>query len=414
MTSRDRMIIRDLAERVAEAAARPEMEERRRLWYAQNSLDAPRPLVFVSPEGAWLELLPPGTMMCEDDDARAIENGLRQRLYAADHFADDQVCDAVFRVQPAVHQTGWGIGPRHIHSGAERGAYNWEPPINTLDDIEKIQTPTYRYDPGATERYLAFATELLDGIMEVRLHGTYWWALGLIDEWTMLRGITNTFWDMVDQPEMVHRGMERLMEGRLAGLESLEQQGLLYLNNGNQYVGSGGFGFTDELPSEGYDGRVRLIDMWGFCEAQTMSEVSPAMHEEFVLRYQLAILDRFGLNCYGCCEPLHDKLDMLLARVPRMRRVSISPWADKRISAEKIQDRCVYSWKPSPAPLAAITFDPEAVRSDVRETVAIAREHGCTLEIILKDTHTCNHEPERFDLWSRVAMEEAMAGAGVS
>jgi MarR-like DNA-binding transcriptional regulator SgrR of sgrS sRNA len=97
-----------------------------------------------------------------------------------------------------------------------------------------------------------------------------------------------------------------------------------------------------------------------------------------------------------------------------MRRVSISPWADKRISAEKIQDRCVYSWKPNPAPLAAITFDPEAVRSDVRETVAIAREHGCTLEIILKDTHTCNHEPERFDLWSRVAMEEAMAGAGVS
>jgi hypothetical protein len=65
--------------------------------------------------------------------------------------------------------------------------------------------------------------------------------------------------------------------------------------------------------------------MWGFCEAQTMSEVSPAMHEEFVLRYQLPVLERFGLNCYGCCEPLHLKLQMLKRRVPRLRRVSISP-----------------------------------------------------------------------------------------
>ena len=46
----------------------------------------------------------------------------------------------------------------------------------------------------------------------------------------------------------------------------------------------------------------------------------------------------------------------------------------------------------------------------MRETITIAREHGCTLEIILKDTHTCNHRPERFDEWSRIAMEEAKTG----
>jgi hypothetical protein len=33
------------------------------------------------------------------------------------------------------------------------------------------------------------------------------------------------------------------------------------------------------------------------------------------------------------------------------------------------------------------------------------------LEIILKDTHTCNHQPVRFDRWTQIAMEEAQRSA---
>jgi hypothetical protein len=32
--------------------------------------------------------------------------------------------------------------------------------------------------------------------------------------------------------------------------------------------------------------------------------------------------------------------------------------------------------------------------------------HECVLEIILKDTHTCEHHPERFDAWCRIARKE--------
>jgi len=186
---------------------------------------------------------------------------------------------------------------------------------------------------------------------------------------------------------------------------------VLSLNNGNSYVGSGGFGFSDQLPADDFPGAVRLKYLWGFCEAQTMSEVSPAMHEEFVLEYQLPILELFGLNCYGCCEPLHLKLDLLNRRVPRMRRVSISPWADKRASAEALGDGVIFSWKPNPAALASVEFDPDWVRRDIRETVQIARSNSCVLEIIIKDTHTCNHQPKSFDDWTRIAMEEAVCGA---
>ena len=74
---------------------------------------------------------------------------------------------------------------------------------------------------------------------------------------------------------------------------------------------------------------------------------------------------------------------------------------------DRLGGEVIFSWKPNPASLAAVTFDEEAVRADIRETVAAASAHGCALEIVLKDTHTCNSEPERFDAWARVAMEEA-------
>lgn len=407
ISDRDRTIVRDLAHRVAEIAADPVQEERRRIWYAQNALRPIRPPVFISPEGSWVELIPDDLLECESALARGIELGLRRRVYPHEHFGDDQVVDADYRVPYAVTSTGWGVEPAVRHPEAQRGAYVWDAPIETLAEIERIETPTATHDPEESARRLAWHQELFGDILRVELHGRWWWALGLIDEWTRLRGITRTFWDMAEFPQMVHAGMRRLMEGRLAWIEQLEALGVLSLNNGNDYVGSGGFGYTDELPQADFAGHVRLQDLWGFTEAQTMSEVSPAMHEEFVLPYQLPILERFGLNCYGCCEPLDRKLDFLLARVPRLRRVSISPWADVRRSAEKLGGRAIFSWKPNPAALAGVQFDVNAVRAEIRETIAIAAEHGCALEIILKDTHTCNHEPARFDAWARVAMEEA-------
>ena len=44
--------------------------------------------------------------------------------------------------------------------------------------------------------------------------------------------------------------------------------------------------------------------------------ISPAQHEEFVLNYQLRLLERCGLNSYGCCESYDHKFDMLKNRVP--------------------------------------------------------------------------------------------------
>jgi len=412
MTARDRTILRDLAKRVAELASLPIQEEKRQVWYGVNDLKPIRPAILCFGDGSWEELIPDTSLVCESSEARGIERNLKMHIYAAEHFYDDQVCDDAFDIPLVIHNSGWGFEAAYIRPEEARGAYTWDPPIKTRADIERIQTPTFTYDAEATQKQLESYSALLGDILKVRLHGFYLVYAGLIDEWTSLRGIAQTFWDMVDDPEFVHAGMQRLMEGRLASLESLEAQGLLGLNNGNQYFGSGGLCFTHALPSAGFTGKVRLIDLWGFADAQSMSEVSPAMHEEFVLRYQLPILERFGLNRYGCCEPLHRHLPRLKRLVPRLRRVAVSPWADKRISAEELSGTdIIYSWHPNPAALAAIEFDPEWVRADIRETLHIAKEYGCVLEILLQDTHTCNYQPWRFTEWSRIAMEEVQQAA---
>ncbi len=403
----DRTTLRELAKRVAEIAADPVQDERREIWYAQNALEPIRPPVFVSPDYSWEELIPDDALACESEYAREIEVALRRRIYAHEHFGDDQVVDADWCVPHALRRTGRGLAKKIREPEMRTGAHAYEPVIESMEDVERLRTPTAEHDPEESERRIAWHEELFGDILRVRLHGVWWWSLGLIDEWTPLRGIQQTYLDMMDNPELLHAGMRRLMEGRLAWLDQLEQQGVLSLNNANDYVGSGCFGFTRKLPQEDFDGHVRPRDMWGFCEAQTMAAVSPAMHEEFVLRYQLPILERFGLNCYGCCEPLDRMLDLLLERVPRLRRVSISAWADVRRSAEQLGDRAIFSWKPDPAALAAVSFDADALRASIRETVEICADHGCALEIVMRTTHTCNNRPERFDRCAEIAMEEA-------
>jgi hypothetical protein len=61
-------------------------------------------------------------------------------------------------------------------------------------------------------------------------------------------------------------------------------------------------------------------------------------------------------------------------------------------------------WKPQPAHLVG-AFSPEKIKSYLQHTVDAAIMHGCTLEIVLLDTHTCEFHSERFDQWTRIAKD---------
>jgi hypothetical protein len=198
--------------------------------------------------------------------------------------------------------------------------------------------------------------------------------------------------------------MSILSNGTMKLLDYLEDNNLLSLNNDGSYVGSGGLGWTTELPQSDFKGKVRPCDMWGFAESQETIGISPKMFGEFVFPYQLPILKRFGLNCYGCCEPLDRRWD-IVKQIPNLRRVSVSPWASVPGMAEQLEDRYIFSMKPSPVDLAAPVMDEERVRAGLRDAFQITRD--CRVEVIMKDNHTIGNNPQNVIRWCQIAREEA-------
>jgi hypothetical protein len=405
LSSKEREVLRGLAARVAELAARPVEEKKKTLWYRLNDLEDTRPLVFCDPENGWNEIITQDRILCQKPLFRVWEMHLRKEIFWGEEMGDDRVVEPFFNVPYNYQDTGWGLHERN-RGGENGGSYVWESPIKDYEhDIPKLSYPEILVDYPMTNRILNLAQEVFGDLLDVRLRGIWWWTLGMTWDFIKLRGLENFMVDMYDRPEWVHRLMAFLRDGTLRKLDFLETHGLLALNTEGTYVGSGGFGWTRQLPRKDFDPqRVRTIDMWGFAESQETVGVSPAMFEEFVFPYQKPILERFGLNCYGCCEPIDPRWHVV-KDFPRLRRISTSPWADRSRMRDMLGRDYVMSLKPSPSPLAVPYLDEKEVRRQIREDLQTTK--GCRVELIMKDNHTIGGNPKNVTTWCRIAREEA-------
>lgn len=397
-------LLRDLARKVAEVASLPIMAERRAMWKRHNALRRVRPMILVFPEGAWGELLPESALKCTDEKARRMEWNLRSRLYYHKHLRDDTVIEREWVVGKAIKHTGWGLEPKQIPSTEARGAWKFDPVLKSPDDLKKLRFPEVSHDEEATHQALAEAQELFGDILDVKLKGIAHISFHPMALYVRLRGLNEAMMDMAAEPKMVHDAMAFFEEGHRRLVQQYEALNLLSLNNDGTYHSSGGNGYTDELPKPGFNpGRVRPCDMWASAEAQELALVSPEMHEEFALQYERRLLAPFGLNGYGCCEDLTRKLHLVLT-IPNIRRISISPFADVDRCAEQLGAKAIFSWKPHPSHLVG-EFDPARLRAYIQHTCDVTR--GCVVEMILKDTHTCEGRPERFTRWTEIARDVA-------
>jgi len=400
----DRAVLRRLAERVARIAAGPRMAEVRELWRRLNGLEPIRPVVFCDPENGWNEIVTESQMECRGKLARRWEMDLRKEVFWGEEMGDDKPVEPWFDVPYTAAPDDWGL-ETVFHRTDATGSCVWDNPVKDYDtDLEKLHSPRVEIDWDTTNGCHQLAREIFEGILEVRLKGIWWWSLGITLPAVMLRGLNNMFCDFVERPDELKALFAVLSRGHCDKLDYLQANGLLSPNNDGTYVGSGGYGFCDELPAADFNGNVRCADMWGFAESQETVCVSPAMYAEFVFPYEKPVLERFGLNCYGCCEPVHGRWETV-RRHPRLRRVSCSPWADYEKMAGYLEDRYVFSMKPNPAVLATPEIDEEAIRRSLREAFAVTR--GCAVEVIMKDNHTIGRRPENVATWCRIAKEEA-------
>lgn len=401
---KDKTTLQNLSKELAYIAALPVQKEKAELWRRLNRLEQVRPMVLLQ-NGTWHETGDQIKLETEDEFARGQERSLRTMLYHWEHMRDDHVYEAKIYSPVVVRSTGMGISTDATRPNHEFGAAMYNPVIDDNAEPTMIPMPTVTVDLEATEQNYQRLCDIYDGIISVEKRGVAGYGFAIMDQFIQWRGLQNTFTDMIDRPEWVHSWMEQMTQWHLSRLDQHEKLNVLSLNNGNNGVGSGGLGFTDELPQADFDGtHVRSVDLWGHATTQIFSEVSPAMHDEFALNYEKRFLERFGLSNYGCCEPLDKKLD-IVKTIPNVRRVSMSPWVDVELGAEKLGKDYIFSYKPNPAIIGMEKWDVEFAREHLRD--ALEKTRGCPTEVIMKDLHSCRREPRRMWEWVDMAMQLA-------
>ncbi|WP_010257956.1 hypothetical protein [Treponema primitia] len=402
-SSRETEELRHLAAHVAEIAAWPEMGKKKKLWTAHNDLKTTDPLVFIDPENGWNEIIDAKELISQDPLARVWEMALRKQIFWAEGMKDDKVIEPYFNVPYSYSDNGWGLELKK-RSTSKDGSYIVIQALKDYDtDFEKLHYPDIIIDEEQSRILMDLAHGIFDNILTVRRKNTWWWTLGMCWDFVNIRGLEDFMVDMVAEPENFHRVMNFLCEGKLKMLDFLEKNNLLALNTEGTYVGSGGFGYTEQLPRTEFTGQVTTMDMWGFVDSQETVSVGPERYEEFILPYHKRIAERFGLNCYGCCEGYNTRWQYV-KQLPRLRRVSVSPWADWSTVPEFLGKDYIASVKPAPFPLAQPVMDEDVVRRDARRAVEQTKDGIC--EFIMKDNHTLGNNPRNATRWVEIMREE--------
>lgn len=403
-------ILKRLANRVNEISASPENNERRRAWINLHDLNASRPMILVEAHEVVQLVDFDKRLRCSEPWAREIESQFRRDIWRFEELKDDAVVEPFAGLRWQVQISDFGVTSiQHEGWSPEfgKGSRTWDPPIQNISrDMHKLKHRTFAADKETTLAYKHHLEHILDGILPVKIIGGHTWSYGMTNVLIDLIGLENLFMSMYDDPDGLHAIMCFLRDDFMAFLTWQEENGLVNLNNLNDYVGSGSCGYTQTLPQKDYHPgqRVRLKDTWMLSESQETVSVSPEMFERFIFPYQLPLIERAGLCYYGCCEPVHTRWN-ILKKIPNLRSISISPWCDELFMAQALGKKYVFSRKPNPTLISVDIFDEDLIRADLQTTLRAAKH--CNLEIIMKDIHTLRNEFHRVSRWVQIAREES-------
>jgi hypothetical protein len=404
----DRNTLRALAERYMSYALSAKNNEKRLLWRSLNDGKMIKPMVGID-QMPWNELDIDGFLLCtvEDPYYRRIEWSLRSEIYKWEHLPVDMVLNPYVLLPRPIGNTGYGLRPQYELPDNPANKFvskRYADQFKEPEDVEKIKTPVITIDREAEVRIISEAADIFDGIAPTKMQGIVL-HLGFWDWIAQWMGVENCYIELMDRPEMMHAIMERLTTATLSVIEQINSQGLYDVNCNMCHCS---YTFSSDLPSASCDkDNPTSRDGWGFGMAQLFTSVSPQITEGFEVNYMQRIFPHFGAIYYGCCDRLDDRLDKI-CRMPNIRKISCSPWSDRDNFAANLPDKYIMSNKPSPALLAQPSFDEDAVRADLRHTVAAAKKYGLRLEMLLKDISTVKNDPRRLFRWAQIAEEETL------
>lgn len=400
----DVQTLRKLAAEYMEIASLPSMKETIRLWYALNEHRMEKPMVTIE-QICWNELEDDPALRCtvEEPYFRGIEQELRQKLYKYRHMPVDMAFDPYIVLPRAVTDTGYGLETVHAEERPGAESFLFVDQLAEEEDLEKLHVPKLTLDAAREAEILEIAHRIFDGIAPVRFGGVQLHA-GIWDFISFWKGVEQCYMDLIERPELMHAIMERITNGMLAWIDQVNGLGIYDISTHMTHCS---YTYDSRLPGADCDAaHPTTKGGWCYSMAQLFTSVSPKTNIEFELPYLSRIFERFGSVYYGCCERLDDRLD-IVTRMPNIRKISCSPWSDRKHFAETLDgSRFILSNKPTPAYLAGDSFDEEIVRRDLRHTMELAKANGLCVEFLLKDISTVRNDPARLWRWAEIAREE--------
>jgi hypothetical protein len=392
----ERLYLRELAKRQAEIAALPVMERRRRMWTAMNDgTPGARPPFAIETWTFDRDFMPASIFKCQSAYGRRLEGGFLRNIRHHELLDDDHVCPDTLDRGWHVWANEFGIDIRTTYAKDAEGVvtgYHFECPITDLKNgFDQIKPTTFGVNREATLEEKAFLEETFGDILPVALRSGTYGNNYLTQRLMRLMSMETFFLAMYDCPDTLHALMAMLRDNALRMARWAEQEGLLALNNRNQCTCGTCFNFTNLLPKAPVaPGQVKLSDMWSGMDSQETVGVSPELFHEFCFPYYRDLAALYGLVYWGCCEPADPIWELSLSKLPNLKAVSISRWADQAYMAEALSGKgIVYSRKPDPNLLGVnVKLDEEAWAKEIRTTLEITAGKNLPVEFVVRDVYS--------------------------
>ena len=387
ISNKDRAILQDLAKRQMEYAKTPENIEREKQWLLHNDLKRERPMVTIEEGTFFHEVARP--LSCETEIGRAFESQIVNELIGREDIDDDRATPDYFAVGRPSWFTPFGINVE-VRRAEDSVGYEFMYPIRDLEtDMHLLGPSTWGYEKHSPN--LELAREIFDGIIPV-VELSPMPYFGLTQVIVKLMSMETMFTSIFDCPELFQEVLKRLTDDWLSYQKELEDNGILITNNRNQRAAQGTCAITNDLVFE--DG-TKLKNMWGYFDSQETTGVSPDMFKEVFFPYYKRLIDSCGLVNYGCCEPVDFIWDNCLSQCDNIRKLSISPWCDEEMIADRLRGtKVIYHRKPSPNLVGETgPFDEAGFSEHITATLKAAK--GCKLEFSLRDIYSLGGEKAR-------------------
>lgn len=411
--NQDIVILRELANQYAQIAAENEKNNVWNLHASLNDLHPVRPIVLIN-ELPWHELNGDVslTLHCQDPLFRDAEDLMRKTIFQHKYFPGDMIVKPYLPVRKIIHTTGIGVEVKEETLATNRDnnivSHKYENQFQTIDDVQKLHHEVITYDEKKSRENYWKLCEAVGDLVPVKLTGeSTGYELGHTawDTISTFMSVDNLLYNLIDEPEMMHALVGKLADIFADTIKQYEELNLIDPDSAYCHCSSAA---SRDLLKEPIDYQhVKAKNVWGRGLAQILASVSPAMHEEFEIDYAKKVLAPFGLVYYGCCEPLDTKID-IVKKIPNLRKISITPWADINRAAEAVGRDYVISAKPNPANLPYASSNPELIRQEIRSLLKACEKNGTPCEILLKDISTAGNNLENLIVWNRIAMEEIL------